>query len=178
MGWLTSKAKQVLMAAVPIGPFVLRGSASSPTPASCPIWEVGDISKFPTSPNSLTSLLSVFIVPGSVLGGLRCVTPSGRSGKSCIHSPKGLLASVQAPFPGRLAPASGQSQGCQCVAEVGENGILLGSESGCRMMVPRSTHSLVVPGLSSLLHPREEACTLPEWLGSLKGTLASAPHCR
>lgn len=58
---------------------------------------------------------------------------------------KGVLAIVQAPFPGRLAPASGDSpQTTHLLGKSVENGSVLGSECVCQVTAPQAS----IPWLS------------------------------
>lgn len=64
--------------------------------------------------------------------------------KAVLTVRKGVLAIVQAPFPGRLAPAAGdRPQTTHLLRKSVENGSVLGSECGCHVTAPQASIPLL-----------------------------------
>lgn len=126
------------------GPLSREDGPPLPSPANGPVWGEEETSPqfhsctFSTSGNTFASLLSLFVAPSSVLGwSPRCQSIRKRVARAVLTAIKGLLASVQAPFPGRLSPASEDSlKVTHLLRKSVENGIFLGSECGCHMTAP------------------------------------------
>lgn len=81
------------------------------------------------------SLLSLFIVPSLALEVVSVVAcHQERVIGLCSQREKGSFVSVQAPFPGRkISSLRGQPEAANLLRKSVENGIFLGSESGCQM---------------------------------------------
>lgn len=109
-------------------------------------------------------------------GGLHGATPLGESGESCVHSKKGSPLPVSCPFLAGLLEPQRTAHGCQSVEEVSRNGNFPGSKSGCQMTAPLEHPFPGRPGLSSILHTEDKACTGPCGWRARK-TLASVPPC-
>lgn len=128
----------------PSGPLSREDGPPLPSPANGPVWGEEETSPqfhsctFSASRNTFASLLSLFVAPSSVLGwSPRCHSIRKRVARAVLTAIKGLLASVQAPFPGRLSPASEDSlKVTHLLRKSVENGIFLGSECGCHMTAP------------------------------------------
>lgn len=146
-----SRSSKSLRLPFPSGPLSYEDRPSLPSPANCPVRGSrrhpprGTAASFP--PAGLDWLLCC---PSS-LPHVRCWSVSTvschreRVERAVLTVRKGVLTIVQAPFPGRLAPASGDSpQTTHLLGKSVENGSVLGSECVCQGTAPQAS----IPWLS------------------------------
>lgn len=145
----------------------LRGQETPPAPSSI-------ATSFPPAEIYLLLCCPSSLPQVQCWGGLHGATPSGESGESCVHGKKGSPLPVSCPFLAGLLEPQRTAHGCQSVEEVSRNGNFPGSKSGCQMTAPLEHPFPGRPGLLSILHTEDKACTGPCGWRARK-TLASVP---